>query len=235
MSRRAVSAYCFALILLMNCSPPPARAADALRPVPIPAPSPPQADTASSFNADLIKPRITELSEKDAADKLNGCWSILDPKQCTAHSGISDHETCYGSDDSQVVDPERGYLRQCTERERSIARAAAKARFAQRKREEANRIAREAASNAALREAADRAHSDCLTKDIPRIGMTQSEAANSRWGRPWDINETITSLGNHEQWVYRGYLPEDECGSRDNSSKFRFLYFENGRLVAIQR
>jgi hypothetical protein len=40
------------------------------------------------------------------------------------------------------------------------------------------------------------------------------------WCEPWKVNTTETAFGVREQWVYRdrGYL-----------------YFENGRLVAVQR
>lgn len=53
----------------------------------------------------------------------------------------------------------------------------------------------------------------------PQIGMTRLEAY-LEWCRPYDFNTTETAAGVREQWVYedRGYL-----------------YFENGRLVAIQR
>lgn len=49
------------------------------------------------------------------------------------------------------------------------------------------------------------------------IGMTQ-EMCRIAWGKPNKINETITSGGSDEQWVY---------------SK-NYLYFENGILTAIQ-
>jgi hypothetical protein len=53
----------------------------------------------------------------------------------------------------------------------------------------------------------------------PQIGMTRLEAYLG-WCRPYSFNTTETAAGVREQWVYedRGYL-----------------YFENGRLVAIQR
>jgi hypothetical protein len=53
----------------------------------------------------------------------------------------------------------------------------------------------------------------------PKIGMTKLEAY-LEWCRPYGFNITETAAGVREQWVYedRGYL-----------------YFESGRLVAIQR
>jgi hypothetical protein len=53
----------------------------------------------------------------------------------------------------------------------------------------------------------------------PKIGMTRLEAY-LEWCRPYGFNTTETAAGVREQWIYedRGYL-----------------YFENGRLVAIQR
>ena len=49
------------------------------------------------------------------------------------------------------------------------------------------------------------------------LGMTKQQAKMS-WGEPRDINTTIGSFGTHEQWVYEG----------------GYLYFDNGRLSAIQ-
>lgn len=51
------------------------------------------------------------------------------------------------------------------------------------------------------------------------IGMTQEEVLTEGWGRPIDINRTITANGTIEQWVYDGD---------------KYLYFENGILTAIQ-
>jgi hypothetical protein len=52
-----------------------------------------------------------------------------------------------------------------------------------------------------------------------RIGMSEDEATRA-WCFPDHVNTTQTARGTHEQWVYseRGYL-----------------YFDNGRLTAIQR
>ena len=52
-----------------------------------------------------------------------------------------------------------------------------------------------------------------------RIGMTKHEVLNkTSWGKPDDINSTTTVKGTLEQWVYSG----------------GYLYFTNGRLIAIQ-
>lgn len=53
----------------------------------------------------------------------------------------------------------------------------------------------------------------------PYIGMTTDEVLQSTWGVPEDINKTTYSWGTTEQWVYSGY---------------RYIYFENGIVVAIQ-
>jgi hypothetical protein len=50
-----------------------------------------------------------------------------------------------------------------------------------------------------------------------RIGMTK-EMAIDAWGKPNDINKTITRYAVSEQWVYDG----------------GYLYFENGKLTTIQ-
>lgn len=52
-----------------------------------------------------------------------------------------------------------------------------------------------------------------------RIGMTPDQVRASTWGKPLHVNRTTTSSGTQEQWVYAG----------DN-----YLYFDNGRLSAIQ-
>lgn len=51
------------------------------------------------------------------------------------------------------------------------------------------------------------------------IGMTQEEVLQSSWGKPKDINKTITKYSTNEQWVY---------------SNYNYLYFEDGILVTIQ-
>ncbi len=51
------------------------------------------------------------------------------------------------------------------------------------------------------------------------IGMTKEEVLQSSWGKPNDINKTITEYATSEQWVY------------DNSN---YLYFEDGILTTIQ-
>ena len=53
-----------------------------------------------------------------------------------------------------------------------------------------------------------------------RIGMTAEEVIEkTRWGRPLRKNRTTTAAGVHEQWVYGGG---------------NYLYFQDGRLTAIQ-
>lgn len=53
----------------------------------------------------------------------------------------------------------------------------------------------------------------------PQIGMMQDEVINSTWGKPEDINRTITEYGTSEQWVY---------------SIDRYIYFDDGVVTAIQ-
>ena len=52
----------------------------------------------------------------------------------------------------------------------------------------------------------------------PRIGMTRGEAQQA-WCAPQNVHTTETAAGIREQWVY----------------SWGYLYFDNGRLVAIQR
>lgn len=51
-----------------------------------------------------------------------------------------------------------------------------------------------------------------------KIGFTKEMCIES-WGRPYDINRTVTAYGTHEQWVYGLWC---------------YLYFEDGILTAIQ-
>lgn len=52
------------------------------------------------------------------------------------------------------------------------------------------------------------------------VGMTQEEVINQTdWGKPTDINTTITGSTKSEQWVYPDY---------------KYLYFDNGILTSIQ-
>jgi hypothetical protein len=59
---------------------------------------------------------------------------------------------------------------------------------------------------------------EILAKGKVRIGMT-AEQARVSWGNPDDINRTISTYGNREQWVY------------GHSS---YLYFDDGVLTSIQ-
>jgi hypothetical protein len=56
-------------------------------------------------------------------------------------------------------------------------------------------------------------------KGTARIGMTKKDNLECGWGHPRDVNRTITARTTREQWVYGGG---------------EYLYFESGRLVAIQ-
>lgn len=52
------------------------------------------------------------------------------------------------------------------------------------------------------------------------IGLTDQEVLHkTSWGKPNRVNKTETAYGTREQWVY---------------SNFKYLYFEDGYLVAIQ-
>lgn len=57
-------------------------------------------------------------------------------------------------------------------------------------------------------------------KEGVSIGMTRDQVLKSNWGRPTDINESISTRGTREQWVYG-------IGN--------YLYFENGILTSVQR
>jgi hypothetical protein len=69
----------------------------------------------------------------------------------------------------------------------------------------------------------------CTGRGEPRIGMTQLEVEqDTTWCVPAAINETITAGHSRQQAVFYG----DRLGSGGNTG---YLYFEDGKLVAIQR
>ena len=53
------------------------------------------------------------------------------------------------------------------------------------------------------------------------IGLTKEQVGMS-WGKPTDINKTVSTWGVREQWVYRKFR------------KTYYLYFENGVLKSWQ-
>lgn len=72
-------------------------------------------------------------------------------------------------------------------------------------------------------EAARKAERACKRKGYEKgsaqIGMSKADNLECGWGQPRDVNRTITARSTREQWVY---------GAGE------YLYFENGRLTAIQ-
>ena len=81
----------------------------------------------------------------------------------------------------------------------SVARAKAAAERA--------RVAKRAAAEKGRREAQLRAqwpqHADRILQRKAWIGMT-AEMLRASWGRPQEVNRTITAAGTREQWVYGG-------------------------------
>ncbi len=57
-----------------------------------------------------------------------------------------------------------------------------------------------------------------IMESVVQIGWSKQMCIES-WGEPSDINKTITSNTVHEQWVY---------------GNNQYLYFEDGKLTAIQ-
>lgn len=64
--------------------------------------------------------------------------------------------------------------------------------------------------------------SEIPIKKEPSIGMTGDEVKSSKWGEPSDINKTTTKYGVSEQWVYK------------YGTEYRYIYFEDGIVTAIQ-
>ncbi len=66
----------------------------------------------------------------------------------------------------------------------------------------------------------------CASSRPPvRIGMSKAEA-RAAWGAPHRVNRTVTAGGVRSQWAYRSSNPR--------FPRWRFLYFDGGRLVAWQ-
>lgn len=59
---------------------------------------------------------------------------------------------------------------------------------------------------------------EAILKGSVYVGMSK-EMAREAWGKPLDINTTITSYGRHEQWVY---------------GDGNYLYFDDDKLTTIQ-
>ena len=113
----------------------------------------------------------------------------------------------------------------CAEAKAADAKiAAAAAARAARERAEAERVRQEATrlqAAQAKKEAVDRAHREAMARRPGvRIGMTQEDVIErSNWGSPQRRSRTTTAAGIREQWIYEGG---------------NYLYFDNGKLVAIQ-
>ena len=56
------------------------------------------------------------------------------------------------------------------------------------------------------------------------LGMTEEQVRETNWGEPTSVNRTTMVNHVREQWVY----------TDDDGTSRRFLYFDNGRLTAIQ-
>ena len=57
-----------------------------------------------------------------------------------------------------------------------------------------------------------------------QLGMTEQQVRETNWGEPDSVNRTTMVNHVREQWVY----------TDDDGTSRRFLYFDNGRLTAIQ-
>lgn len=157
-----------------------------------------------------------------------GCCGIIE----NLYKGkLNDNTEYISTEPAEEILARESALREKTAREEQLAkeRAEQDERVAREKAEHEERLAREKAerNERAAREKAkkDRAREQVERKrreamPSPRIGMTKEQVINrTSWGRPYDINRTITAGRTHEQWVY---------GNR------RYLYFDNGVLTAIQ-
>lgn len=165
------------------------------------------------------RPEELEVLSQHAALTMRGCCiekaeifggdahnAALKRWKWREYTGSADH--CLGTvlpaEDAQRVEVEG--IAQQEKIDRDQAEAAVR-----RTAEEAAKRAEEAAARA------DRER--WLRKPDVRIGMSQQQVLASRWGAPVDIRRSITASHTREQWIY---------------SQQRYLYFDNGRLDAIQ-
>jgi hypothetical protein len=90
------------------------------------------------------------------------------------------------------------------------------AKDAAKKNEEKRRFAKEERKQKLISKYGEAASIKILNGRV-WIGMTKEMAVES-WGRPDDINRTVSASNIHEQWVYGR----------------QYLYFENGILTTFQ-
>jgi hypothetical protein len=81
----------------------------------------------------------------------------------------------------------------------------------------------------------EKAQNACQNKQPARIGMTEDDVLKSQWGQPWSHNTTETAAGTREQSVYENGPHCTADGLPNPYGNLGYLYFDNGRLVAIQR
>lgn len=98
-------------------------------------------------------------------------------------------------------------------------RAAAAQAAAEAKEKEQNEQKALAEAEAQRAKARLAAAKDAKRRGGVHIGMSAKQVRASNWGAPYSVNRTTTANGVSEQWVY---------GSSS------YLYFQNGRLTAIQ-
>jgi hypothetical protein len=90
----------------------------------------------------------------------------------------------------------------------------------------------------AVHERVTRTLADCQRRPSIAIGMTEPEVLASKWGQllVGRVNTTETAGHTREQWVYDAGPECNEDGTPGMGAGRRgYLYFDNGRLVAIQR
>ena len=163
-------------------------------------------DDGSSFVVKAYKPRDSYSGDYTVTPSTGGEDLILGRSDIRARLVTDLLDIPFSSEQHLFLTP--------PEQHDAAAFAAAKAR------EDA--AAREAARKYREAQAAIRAEQERrLAMPPPAIGMTASQVRDATsWGAPARINETITAAGRREQWVY---------------STSRLLYFDNGKLTAIEQ
>lgn len=81
----------------------------------------------------------------------------------------------------------------------------------------------------------EKAQDRCRKLPSIRIGATPAEVRQSKWGDPYDRHTTETAAHVREQWVYKFGPSCKENGLPNRNDDTKYLYFEDERLVTIQK
>lgn len=143
---------------------------------------------------------------KAAVEEVRSCAADrLLKRKVPVPLGNLNYQVCTDLGTPDMVCADAGSEQQMRESAYVIA---TKRREAERAEDDARQLARESACAKAGNK-----------YGVVRIGMGSAAVKRCGWGEPMEVNRTTTARGVSEQWVYPDHA---------------YLYFENGRLTAIQ-